>query len=319
MPIIEVKDLVKNYNGVRAVDGVTFDVHEGETFGFLGPNGAGKTTTINILCTLLGFDSGTASVSGFDCLKRPQMVRTSIGLVFQEYTLDNELTAYENLKFHCYMYNMEKRVAEDRIDEILGVVGLNERRNDVVKKFSGGMKRRLEIARGLLHRPKVLFLDEPTLGLDPQTRSHVWDFIKKLKASEGNTVFMTTHYMDEAEICDRVAIIDNGRLIACAAPEELKRSLKGDTIYIRTTDDEQAAGVIETKFGLKARRLEHGLSLMVEAGEKFIPRLFEGLGTGILSVNIKRPSLEDVFINLTGREIREGTAPAASRPRGVRR
>lgn len=297
---------------------MTFDVEEGETFGFLGPNGAGKTTTINILCTLLGFDSGTARVNGFDCLKKPRKVRSSIGLVFQEVTLDNELTAYENLKFHCYMYNMDKRLAEERIGEILEVVGLSDRRRDVVKSFSGGMKRRLEIARGLLHRPKVLFLDEPTLGLDPQTRSHVWEFIKMLKSSVGNTVFMTTHYMDEAEICDRIAIIDNGRIIALASPEELKRSLKGDTIYINTVDDERVAGEISEKFGLAPRKLDQGLSLIVEAGEKFIPRLFEALGTGILSVNIKRPSLEDVFINLTGKDIREGAPPVLSRPRGRR-
>ena len=173
MPIIEAVDLVKSYNGHTAVAGAAFEVNEGETFGFLGPNGAGKTTTINILCTLLNFDSGSVFVNGYDCRSEPHKVRSSIGLVFQEVTLDNDLTAYENLKFHCYMYNMEKRLANDRIDEILEVVGLTERSGDLVRKFSGGMKRRLEIARGLLHRPKVLFLDEPTLGLDPQTRKSV--------------------------------------------------------------------------------------------------------------------------------------------------
>ncbi len=305
MPIIQVKDLVKRYNGLEAVRGVSFDVEEGEVFGFLGPNGAGKTTTINILCTLLNFDSGAAVVNGYDCRKEAGRVRSSIGLVFQEITLDNELTAYENLKFHCYMYNMEKKVAEERIDEILSVVGLSDRRSDLVKKFSGGMKRRLEIARGLLHRPRVLFLDEPTLGLDPQTRSHVWDFIKDLKKSEGNTVFMTTHYMDEAEACDRIAIIDNGKIIACERPDELKRAIKGDTIYIKTSDDEKARSEIEEKFGLRPKMVEAGLSLWVEAGDKFIPRLFERLETEILSVNLKRPSLEDVFINLTGRAIRD--------------
>jgi ABC-2 type transport system ATP-binding protein len=324
MPIIEVRDLVKRFNGLAAVDGVSFDVTEGETFGFLGPNGAGKTTTINILCTLLGFDSGSARVNGFDCLKRPQKVRSSIGLVFQEVTLDNELTAYENLKFHCYLYNMTRRLATERIDEILEVVGLEDRRNEVVKNFSGGMKRRLEIARGLLHRPKVLFLDEPTLGLDPQTRSHVWEFIKRLKKSVGNTVFMTTHYMEEAEICDRIAIIDNGRIISDGTPAELKKSLKGDTIYIKTVDDEKASREIAEKFSLEARRIEDGLSVLVEGGEggeKFIPRLFEGLTTHILSVNLKKPSLEDVFINLTGREIRDRTeiGNALHRPRIPRR
>ncbi len=315
MPIIQVQNLHKKYNGLEAVRGVTFDVFEGETFGFLGPNGAGKTTTINILCTLLSFDSGIARVNGYDCRKEPQMVRSSIGLVFQEFTLDNELTAYENLKFHCYLYNMGKKVMEKRIEEVLDVVNLRERRDDVVKKFSGGMKRRLEIARGLLHRPKVLFLDEPTLGLDPQTRIHVWEFIRKLKESAGNTVFMTTHYMEEAEVCDRIAIIDRGRIIACAKPDELKRSIKGDTVYIKTVDDARASLELEEKFGLKPRKLEDSLSVTVEAGEKFIPMLFEGLEIEIKSVNIKKPSLEDVFINLTGREMRD-YGPAPQRLRG---
>lgn len=305
-PVIEVSDLVKSYNGVNAVQGVSFEVAEGETFGFLGPNGAGKTTTINILCTLLNFDGGTARVNGFDCRSESSRVRSSIGLVFQEVTLDNELTAYENLKFHCYMYNMEKRLTEKRIGEILEVVGLSARRDDQVKKFSGGMKRRLEIARGLLHRPKVLFLDEPTLGLDPQTRSHVWEFIARLKESEGNTVFMTTHYMEEAETCDRIAIIDNGRIIACASPDELKKSLKGDTIYMRTGDDDRALAEIDEKFGVKGRKLDAGgVALLVDNGDKFIPKLFSSLSTGVQSVNLKKPTLEDVFIHLTGREIRE--------------
>jgi len=310
MPIIQVENLIKKYNGTEAVKGVSFSVNEGEVFGFLGPNGAGKTTTINILCTLLGFDDGTASVNGFDCKKEPHRVRQAIGLVFQEMTLDNELTAYENLKFHCYMYNMDRRLSEARIAEILEVVGLSDRKGDIVKKFSGGMKRRLEIARGLLHRPKVLFLDEPTLGLDPQTRSHVWEFIHRLKKTEGNTVFMTTHYMDEAEVCDRVAIIDRGRIIACDRPDELKKALRGDTIYLKTADNEAAASEIEAKFGFAPRKMEGALALLVASGEKFIPRLFEKLSTPISSVNLKRPSLEDVFINLTGRQIRdEGPAP----------
>ncbi len=315
MPIIQVEDLVKRYNGTEAVRGVSFEVAEAETFGFLGPNGAGKTTTINVLCTLLNIDSGTAVVNGYDCRKEAGKVRASIGLVFQEVTLDNDLTAFENLMFHCYMYDMEKRVARQRIDEIIHVVGLSGRMDDLVRTFSGGMKRRLEIARGLLHRPKVLFLDEPTLGLDPQTRIHVWEFIKRLKKSEGNTVFMTTHYMDEAEACDRISIIDNGRIIACAPPSDLKASIKGDTIYLKTTDDSKAANDIADRFSVQARRLDAGgLALTVEAGDKFIPRLFEGLGSSIVSVNLKRPSLEDVFINLTGREIRE-YGPQV-RPRG---
>ncbi len=305
MAIIRVENLVKSYNGKEAVRGVSFDVKEGETFGFLGPNGAGKTTTINILCTLLMPDSGYAFVDGYDCITQPHRVRSSIGLVFQEITLDNELTAYENLKFHCYMYNMGKRVTEERIDEMLETVGLSDRREDLVKTFSGGMKRRLELARGLIHRPKVLFLDEPTLGLDPQTRSSVWDFIMKLKEKEGNTVFMTTHYMEEAEVCDRIAIIDGGHIIACARPDDLKRTIRGDTIYVRTTDDDRAQKEIEEKFRIKVRKVEPGLALLVEGGEKFIPRLFEALSTGIVAVNLKKPTLEDVFIHLTGKHIRD--------------
>ncbi len=312
--IIKVRDLVKKYNGVPAVRGVSFDVYAGEVFGFLGPNGAGKTTTINILCTLLGFDSGSVHVNGFDCRKNSHAVRSSIGLVFQEVTLDNQLTAYENLKFHCYMYNMDGKTTKIRIDELLHVVGLSDRAGDLVREFSGGMKRRLEVARGLLHRPKVLFLDEPTLGLDPQTRNHVWGFIDKTRREFGNTVFMTTHYMEEADVCGRIAIIDNGRIIACDSPVELKKSLKGDTIYLETGDDGRAADEIQRAFGLKAQSVDGGgLSLHVEGGEKFIPRLFDGIDVDVYSVSLKRPSLEDVFIDLTGREIREEASPARAR------
>ena len=304
MGIIEVKELVKDYNGVRAVRGVSFEVEEGETFGFLGPNGAGKTTTINILCTLVAQTSGVARVNGFDCLREPAKVRSSIGLVFQEVTLDNELTAVENLKFHGYLYNMERRLLDSRIEEILHVVGLWQRRNDFVKSFSGGMKRRLEIARGLLHRPKVLFLDEPTLGLDPQTRSNVWHFIDELKTREGNTVFMTTHYMDEAEVCDRIAIIDGGKIIAFGTPEELKSSIEGDTVYLKTSDDDRTRQELTERFGIEAKAVKDGVAFIVDRAESFIPRLFGSLSTEIQAVNIKRPSLDDVFLHLTGREIR---------------
>ncbi|HHL39112.1 MAG TPA: ATP-binding cassette domain-containing protein [Deltaproteobacteria bacterium] len=315
MAVIEARELRKSYNGVEAVRGVSFEVCEGETFGFLGPNGAGKTTTISILCTLLSADSGTALVNGYDCMRQSRLVRSSIGLVFQEVTLDNELTARENLMFHCYMYGMERATAEERIDEILEVVGLSGRRDDFVKTFSGGMKRRLEIARGLLHRPRVLFLDEPTLGLDPQTRSSVWEFIRAMKKDEGNTVFMTTHYMDEAEVCDRIAIIDGGRIIACDTPERLKASIKGDRIFLRTSDNARAAREIRERFGLVVTSVGSGLVLIVKGGERFIPRLFETLSTEILTVNLKRPTLDDVFLHHTGREMRDSDAgePAGRR------
>ena len=307
MSIIQITDLVKRYGAVEAVRGVTFEVEEGESFGFLGPNGAGKTTTINILCTLLAPTSGTAKVNGYCCMSEAAKVRAAIGLVFQETTLDNELTAYENLRFHGYLYNMERRVVEKRIEEVMAVVMLHDRMGDVVKTFSGGMKRRLEIARGLLHRPKVLFLDEPTLGLDPQTRNHVWDFITRLKKEEGVTIFMTTHYMDEAERCDRVAVIDHGTIIACGTPEELKSRVTGDTVYLETRDDEKALLEIEALFGIRAKRGRDGLVFNVERGDAFIPRLVEKLTTEIGSVNVKRPSLDSVFLHLTGREIREST------------
>ncbi|MEK7804001.1 MAG: ATP-binding cassette domain-containing protein [Deltaproteobacteria bacterium] len=304
MPTIEVTDLVKRYNGITAVNGISFTVNEGEFFGFLGPNGAGKTTTINILCTLLSPTSGKAEVNGYNCLKQAPSVRSSIGLVFQEITLDNELTAYENLKFHCHLYNMGKRETAERIETLLNIVGLYDRRDDLVRKFSGGMKRRLEVARGLLHRPKVLFLDEPTLGLDPQTRTHVWKFINDQREKERTTVFLTTHYMDEAEVCDRIAIIDHGRIISCGTPEELKKMIKGDTIYLKTLDDNSAGAEMEKNFGIKPIKLHDGICFNVESGDKFIPKIFEGLATPIISVNLKKPTLDDVFMHLTGREIR---------------
>ena len=220
MPIITVNNLSKKFKTLTAVDGISFSVEEGEVFGFLGPNGAGKTTTINILCTLISPTSGTAGIAGFDCAQEPDRVRTSIGLIFQDTTLDVGLTAYENLKFHAYLYNLDRKLTEKRIDEMLAVVELQGRKHDLIKNFSGGMKRRLEIARGLLHYPRVLFLDEPTLGLDPQTRNTIWDFINMLREKEKITVFMTTHYMEEAENCDRIAIIDHGRIIALDTPPE---------------------------------------------------------------------------------------------------
>ena len=306
MAMIEVENLKKSYNGFEALEGVSLSVGEGETFGFIGPNGAGKTTTINILCSLLSPTSGRATVNGHDCVNDPYGVRSSIGLVFQEVTLDNELTAHENLKFHCYLYGMERRLTEKRIDEILEVVGLSGLRNDFVNNFSGGMKRRLEIARGLLHRPKVLFLDEPTLGLDPQTRRSVWNFIAELKKREGNTIFMTTHYLDEAEVCDRIAIIDNGAIIACESPAGLKSALKGDTIYLNTEDDAAAEIELRERFSVEPKLLSSGgIAFMVEGAESFIPRLLSGLKTGVKSVNLKKPSLDDVFLHLTGRDVRD--------------
>jgi ABC-2 type transport system ATP-binding protein len=277
MTIINVQNLTKQFKTIKAVDGISFAVNEGEVFGFLGPNGAGKTTTINILCTLLSPTAGSANIAGFDCAKESDKVRAAIGLIFQDTTLDVGLTAYENLKFHAYLYNLDRKLTERRIDEMLSVVELGSRRHDLVKNFSGGMKRRLEIARGLLHYPRVLFLDEPTIGLDPQTRNTIWDFIGALRKKEKITVFMTTHYMEEAENCDRIAIMDHGRIIAEGSPSKLKAMVRGDIIRLVTADNRRAVQEIQKTFNITAREENGGLSLETERGDEFIPKLIHAL------------------------------------------
>ena len=305
MPIITVDNLSKKFKSLTAVDGISFEVNEGEVFGFLGPNGAGKTTTISILCTLLLPTGGSASIAGFDCATNPDDVRTAIGLIFQDTTLDAGLTAYENLKFHAYLYNLDRKLTEKRIDEMLTVVDLQGRKHDLIKNFSGGMKRRLEIARGLLHYPRVLFLDEPTLGLDPQTRNTIWDFINRLRKQEKITVFMTTHYMEEAENCDRIAIIDAGKIIAIDTPARLKEMVHGDVIHLVTADNPGAVAEIRRTFNIEAREENGGLVLETEKGDEFIPRLLHALTVRTLSVSLKKPTLNDVFLKLTGRTIRD--------------
>ncbi len=305
MSIIAVNNLSKQFKSLKAVDNISFSVDEGEVFGFLGPNGAGKTTTINILCTLLAPSAGVAGIAGYDCVKNPDQVRAAIGLIFQDTTLDAGLTANENLKFHAYLYNLERRLTERRIDEMLEVVELQGRKHDLIKTFSGGMKRRLEIARGLLHYPRVLFLDEPTLGLDPQTRNRIWDFLSLLRKREKITVFMTTHYMEEAENCDRIAIMDHGRIIAEDTPARLKGTVRGDIIHIVTADNMRAREEILRSFKIAAREENGGLSLETERGEELIPRLIHGLPVQTLSVSITKPTLNDVFLRLTGRTIRD--------------
>jgi ABC-2 type transport system ATP-binding protein len=228
--IIYVENLTKRFNGLTAVDSISFSVKAGEIFGFLGPNGAGKTTTISMLCTLLRPTSGTARVTCCDVEKDPNRVRREIGIIFQDPSLDDRLTADDNLRFHGYLYNMDHKTIEQRIPEVLGLVELLDRRKDHVRKFSGGMKRRLEIARGLMHCPKLLFLDEPTLGLDPQTRAHIWDYIIKMRKETDLSVFMTTHYMQEAEVCDRVAIIDHGKIVDLDSPAKLKEKYGETTL-----------------------------------------------------------------------------------------
>jgi len=307
MNIIEVEHLVRTFGSLRAVDDISFEVKEGEIFGFLGPNGAGKTTTINILCTLLRPTAGRARVRGHDVVKEPAQVRRAIGLVFQDPSLDERLTAWENLLFHAVLYGVPADVREKRMKEVLQMVGLYKRRHEVINTFSGGMKRRLEIARGLVHYPHVLFLDEPTLGLDPQTRRYIWDYIMRLREKEGVTVFFTTHYMDEAEHADRIAIIDHGKIVALDTPERLKSLVGGDVITIKTQDDEAALPLLKRELGMEIRRCTdgQGLYLEVKEGAKFIPYLVARSPVPILSVNLRRPTLDDVFLKLTGRQIRE--------------
>jgi ABC-2 type transport system ATP-binding protein len=305
--MIKVKDLAKNYNGLWAVDGVSFEVDEAETFGFLGPNGAGKTTTIKILCTLLKPSRGQAWISGYDVRKSPKEVRRSIGIIFQDPSLDDRLTAYENLNFHAIIYKVPRTERNRRINQVLEMAELEDRRNSLVRYYSGGMKRRLEIARGLLHEPKVLFLDEPTLGLDPQTRNRIWDYLHTLRRTKNITFFLTTHYMDEAENCDRIAIIDYGKIIALDTPDNLKRMVKGDVITVRTENDDLAQKELGEKYRVMVQRDSSGLHFEMENGEEFVPKLLKNAEVPITAVSVRRPTLDDVFLKLTGREIRAET------------
>ena len=309
MEPIVVKNLTKTFNGFKAVDSINFTVKKGEIFGLLGPNGAGKTTTIKMLVTLLKPSSGEAKVAGYDVVKQPNMVRKNIGIVFQEPTLDLELTAKENLDFHARLYGLNKKRREERIKEVLKLVDLYDKANLQVKKFSGGMQRRLEIARGLLHFPKVLFLDEPTLGLDAQTRRKIWDYIIEMKEREDVTIILTTHYIEEADkLCDRVAIIDKGKIIALDDPENLKKMVGEDVVSLTVNDPERLIDELALEEIRKIVRIEDRLELSVVKGEIMIPQIVEiaqKVGVEVKSVSLRKPTLEDVFIHLTGREIRE--------------
>jgi ABC-2 type transport system ATP-binding protein len=302
---ISVHSLTKTFDEIEAVKGVDFEVANGEVFGFLGPNGAGKTTTINMLCTLAKPTSGHASVAGHDVVSQRDDVRRNIGLVFQDPTLDNYLTATQNLKLHAELYGVRSDLVKPRMEQVLQMVGLWDRRDTKTMTFSGGMRRRLEIARGLMHSPRVLFLDEPTIGLDPQTRRSIWTYIRELKQQEHITIFMTTHYMDEAEWCDRIAIMDHGQIVALDAPETLKAQVGKDRVMIHTDDDEQTIAALEQRFGIEARLAEGAVTFGVPAGEQFVPRLFGELGIPIRSVSVSRPTLDDVFMSYTGTTIRD--------------
>jgi len=268
----------------------------------------GKTTTVRMLCTLIRPSAGTAKVAGFDVVRRHNDVRRSIGIIFQDPSLDDRLTARENLGFHAMIYKVPSGEVKARITDALDWMELTDRANDLVRNFSGGMKRRLEIARGLLHSPRVLFLDEPTLGLDPQTRSRIWERLLRLRQERGTTLFLTTHYMDEAENCDRIAIIDHGRIIALDAPAKLKAQVQGDCIHLETADDAAAEVEVKQRYGVEVLRDSTGLHFEVKAGAAFVPGLVRELSIPVQTVSVRPPTLEDVFLKLTGREIRDDEA-----------
>src|SRR3954465_3651598 len=319
MSAVEVRGLRKTYDDVEAVRGIDFEVAAGETFGFLGPNGAGKSATMGRLCPLVRPTGGHASVAGFDVATERDDVRRHIGLVFQDTTLDGYLSAEQNLRLHAELYGVPRELIAPRMRQVLEMVGLWERRSGRVNTFSGGMKRRLEIARGFLHSPRVLFLDEPTIGLDPQTRHSIWSYIRELKAREAITIFLTTHYMDEAEYCDRIAIMDDGRIIVVDTPAALKASVGKDRVQIRTDDDEAALRALRQSFGIEATIAEGQVTFGVPDGEAFVPRLFAELGVPIRAVSVARPSLDDVFMSYTGTTIRDAEASASDRGRLIAR
>jgi ABC-2 type transport system ATP-binding protein len=318
MNTIETKDLTKRYRELIAVDSLNLSIKKGEIFGLLGPNGAGKTTSLMMLSTLLKPTSGTAIINGFDLLKEPSKVRASIGMVFQDPSSDEILTAYENLKLHALLYNIPVKVIDKKIENVLGLVDLQKRKNDLVKTFSGGMRRRMEIARGLLHEPGIFFLDEPTIGLDPQTREHIWEYIKSLAKNTGMTIILTTHYMEEADrLCDRVAIIDEGKIVALDSPDNLKHGLGGDIVLLKGAN--LAVEEIKKLHFVKAVE-EQGafLQLSIEESGKHLQELLKVAGE-IEFVQAHSPDLNDVFLHYTGREIREEEGSSMDRLRAISR
>jgi len=309
MYAIEVENLVKKYGDFEAVKGISFKVKRGEIFAFLGPNGAGKTTTVHVLTTLLKLTSGKAIVAGHDVVKEPMEVRKRIGIVFQDPSLDRELTAYENMYIHGRIYGLGGNELKNKIEELLKFVELWEFRDKPIKYFSGGMQRRLEIARALLHEPEVLFLDEPTIGLDPQTRAHIWDYIKAMKEEHNMTIFLTTHYMDEAEqLADRIAIMDHGKIIAEGTAEELKKLVGNDVIYLKLEAPEDIK-CLKAEFIRGCKLLSDGrVRLEVVNAAEALPKIFDlakERNVKIVEVTYHRPTLNDVFLYLTGREIRD--------------
>lgn len=313
MDIITTENLTKKFNNLTAVDNVTFSVKKGEIFGFLGPNGAGKTTTIKMLTTLLIPTKGSAEVVGFNIINERDKVRKNIGIVFQEPALDTELTGKENLDYHARMYSLDGDKRKKRIADVLELVGLENKKDVFVKNYSGGMKRRLEIARGLMHYPRVLFLDEPTLGLDSQTRRAIWTYIKKMNKEEGTTIFLTTHYMDEADyLCDRVGIIDYGKILVIESTTNLKNSIGNDVITLSCSHMDKLINRLEKESWIEnTKKYDSFLTLGVKKGEEKIPIIIEiaqTLDIKIKSISVRKPTLDDVFLSFTGRTIRDEEA-----------
>lgn len=309
--IIETKDITKKYGDFTAVNSINLKIPRNSVYGVLGPNGAGKTTLISMLCTILRPTSGTATVNGYDVVKNAKKVRGSIGIVFQSRALDDILTGREHLEMHASLYGVPSSIRKERIEEVLDLIALGKKADEYTKTYSGGMKRRLEIGRGLIHHPKVLILDEPTLGLDPQTRENIWDYISELNQKEDITVLMTTHYMEEADqLCDEVAIINHGNIIKSDAPINLKRELKADTITVKVDKPELFVEKVKTLDYVRDVLTDDStIRLMVERGENLIPPLVSfAKKNGILveSIELKHPNLEDVFISYTGTSITEG-------------
>jgi ABC-2 type transport system ATP-binding protein len=325
---IETTELTKCFNELVAVDRLNLSVERGEVFGLLGPNGAGKTTTISMLCTILKPTSGSAKVNGFDVVKQDTQVRKSIGIVFQDPSIDDRLTGRENLYMHANLYGVPPGEQKSRIDRVLKLVELEDRADSLMRTYSGGMRRRLEIARGLIHYPKVLFLDEPTIGLDPQTREHIWSHIEELKKAHDVTIVLTTHYMDEADrLSDRIAIMDYGKVVASDTPAGLKETLEGDVITVKTKEATKLSSLVAGTEGvLKVNVVSDGLELTVRGGKAILPRMVEAAaknGIFVESVSLREPNLGDVFLHYTGRAIRaEGSdelhGVAAIRRRRIR-
>jgi len=306
---ISIERLAKHFGALRAVDGISLTVREGEIFALLGPNGAGKTTTISMLTGLLAPTSGSANVAGFDVKKEPLKVRQQIGVVFQQPSVDDLLSGRENLEMHALLYNVPAKGRKERIDEMISLVGLADRQHARIKEYSGGMRKRLEIARGILHRPKVLFLDEPTTGLDPQTRQHIWEYIRKMSKLEGTTIVFTTHYLEEAEqFAERVAIIDKGKIIATGKPHELVNELGGDTVILKAKKSKEIAAKIR-KMPFAASVNEKGgvVSAVIASSHRNLPKMLRAL-PGIESIEIRPATLNEVFIKYTGKGIREDSA-----------